>query len=336
MSEADSIRWGVIGLGYFGEVHAHTLSTMPGIQLAALSTRRQERLDQVADRYNVKQRYSDYHELLADPSIDAISLTTNVDDHRDITIEALQSGKHVLVEKPMAPTVADCDDMIEAAQASGRLLMVGHICRFDPRVALAKQAIEDGRVGQVLSMNARRNLSKAIGVEAGESVSALFGHGIHDADIMLWFNEAKPVSVYAQENHPSSAKYPDCGWAMVRFDNGAVGVIEEVWYLPETTRFDIDARMEVIGTDGALYINCGESGLEIHDANRINLPDTAYWPCLDGERVGALQGELRYFADCIKEGKTPDRCPPEASRAAIKLMLAATESSNSGQVVSIS
>ena len=171
MSERDTIRWGVVGLGYFGEVHAHTLSAMPGIQLAAVCTRRAERLRQVAELYNVPKRYTDYRQLLADPAIDAISLTTNVDDHRDITIEALQSGKHVLVEKPMAPSVADCDRMIEASQQSGRLLMVGHICRFDPRVALARRAIEEGRLGEILSMNARRNLSRAIGVQAGEKVS---------------------------------------------------------------------------------------------------------------------------------------------------------------------
>ena len=253
MSQSDLIRWGVIGLGYFGEVHAHTLSTMPGIQLAALCTRRDDRLRQVAELYTVEKLFNDYHQLLADPSIDAVSLTTNVDDHRNITIEALRNGKHVLVEKPMAPTVADCDQMIEAAQQNGRLLMVGHICRFDPRVTMAKRAIDDKRIGDILSMNARRNLSKAIGVQAGEKVSALFGHGIHDADIMLWFNRAQPVSVYAQESHPSAAKYPDCGWATLRFANGAVGVIEEVWHLPETTRFDIDARMEVIGTKGALH-----------------------------------------------------------------------------------
>jgi predicted dehydrogenase len=223
--------------------------------------------------------------------------------------------------------------MIEASRESGRLLMVGHICRFDPRVALAKRAIEEGRLGEILSMNARRNLSKAIGMLAGEKVSALFGHGIHDADMMLWFNQGRPLSVYAQESHPSTAKYPDCGWAMVRFANGAVGVIEEVWHLPETTRFDIDARMEVIGTRGALYVNCGEAGLEIHDSNRVSLPDTAYWPRLFDQRVGALQSELRYFADCCSGGKLPDRCPPEESRAAIELMAAAAESSKTGQVV---
>lgn len=332
MDTTRRLRWGVIGLGYFGEVHAHTLSTMPGIELAAVCTRREARLAQVADAYHVAVRYTDYHRLLADPSIDVVSLTTNIDDHRDIAIEALGQGKHVLVEKPMAPTTADCDRMIEASQRSGRLLMVGHICRFDPRVTLAKEAIDEGRLGRLLSMNARRNLSKAIGVQAGQEVSCLFGHGIHDADIMLWFNPSKPVSVYAQESHPSQARHPDCGWAVVRFENGAVGVIEEIWHLPETTRFAIDARMEVVGTEGALYINCGDTGIEIHDARQVSQPDALYWPSMFGQRVGALPWELQYFADCVRTGCPPDRCPPTASREAVELMIAAAKSSQTGEV----
>ena len=115
-------------------------------------------------------------------------------------------------------------------------------------------------------MHARRNLSKVIGRQVLDKISALVGDGIHDADLMLWFSGARPVSVYAQEVHPGTNKYPDAGWAMFRLDSGAVGVVESIWCLPESTPYQIDARMEIIGTEGAMYINCGESGLEIHDA----------------------------------------------------------------------
>ena len=184
--------------------------------------------------------------------------------------------------------------------------MVGHICRFDPRVTLAKEAIEQGRIGQIISMHARRNLSKAIGRMVLDDISALMGDGIHDADLMLWFSQAKVTSVYAQEIHPGQNKYPDAGWSIARLDNGAVAVVESVWHLPETTPYAIDARLEVIGTEGALYINCGEAGLEIHDAAGVKLPDTMYWPRPLGRYAGILQDELRYFADCIRAGEAPD------------------------------
>jgi UDP-N-acetylglucosamine 3-dehydrogenase len=91
--------------------------------------------------------------------------------------------------------------------------------------------------------------------------------------------------------------------------------------------------MEIIGTEGALYINCGESGLEIHDAAGPKLPDTMYWPKPFGVRFGILSCELRYFADCVLEGRNPARITPEESRAAVALMEAATQSAHSGTVI---
>jgi UDP-N-acetylglucosamine 3-dehydrogenase len=323
----------VLGLGWFGEVHVDALATAPGIELAALCTRRQARLDELGDRYHVAKRYTDYRRMLDDDSIDVVGIVTHIHDHRDIAIDALGAGKNVFLEKPMAPSVEDCDRIIAAANEGGGKFMVGHICRFDPRVALAKQAIDEGRIGKIISMHARRNLSKAIGLQVCNDISALFGDGIHDADLMLWFSGARPVSVYAQEIHPGPSKYPEGGWAMARLDSDAICSIESVWYLPESTPYAIDARMEVIGTEGALYVNCAEAGLEIHGAKAIQMPDTVYWPRYFGQRHGVLETELCYFADCVRENRTPERITPEESRAAVALMTAATESAQSGKVV---
>jgi len=335
MASTKTVRWGIIGLGWFGEVHATTLVDMPGIELAAVSTRRPERLAEIAARYNVPRTYTDYRELLADENVDAVSITTHIDDHCQIAVDALAAGKNVLLEKPMAGTVAQCDAILAAAARSPGLFMVGHICRFDPRAALAKEAIQEGRIGRIVSMHARRNLSKAIGRQVLDKISALMGDGIHDADLMLWFNPARPINVYAQEVHPGPHKYADAGWAMFRFENDAVGVVESVWHLPESTPYQIDARMEIIGTEGALYINCGEAGLSIHDAGGNKFPDTMYWPHPFEQRFGILRAELRYFADCVAQGRRPERITPAESRAAVALMAAAEQSSQSGQVVKL-
>jgi UDP-N-acetylglucosamine 3-dehydrogenase len=120
---------------------------------------------------------------------------------------------------------------------------------------------------------------------------------------------------------------------MARLDSGAIAVIESIWHLPESTPYQIDARMEVIGTEGAIYINCGEAGFEIHDGRGNRMPDTFYWPQVFGGRFGILRAEFRYFADCVAEGRRPARITPEESRAAVALLAAAVESSRSGQVV---
>lgn len=330
-----TLRWGVIGLGWFGEIHADALAQMPGIELAALCTRRPQRLAEVADHYHVEKRYTNYHDLLADPAVDVVSITTHIQDHRDIAVDALRAGKHVLLEKPMAPTAEDCDPILDAARKSRGLFMVGHICRFDPRVAMAKQAIDEGRIGRIISMHARRNLSKVIGKVVCDSISALMGDGIHDTDLMLWFSGARAKSVYAQEVHPDKSKYPEGGWAMMRLDNDAVAVVESIWYLPETTPYQIDARMEIIGTEGAIYINCGEAGLTVHDKGGIRMPDTMYWPVVFGDRFGVLTAELRYFADCVLAGRAPERITPEESREAVRVMAAAEESSRTGKLIAL-
>ncbi len=97
----------------------------------------------------------------------------------------------------------------------------------------------------------------------------------------------------------------------------------------------VQVRWGVIGTEGALYINCGETGLEIHDAQGVRMPDTAYWPKAFGHRMGALCTELEYFTDCIRKGHKPDRITPEESRDAVAVMAAAPKSSQAAEVIAL-
>ena len=103
----DRLRIGVIGLGWFGEIHCDAIIGTPSLELASLCTRTEDRLNELGKKYGVKKLHKDYKDMLADPDIDAVSITTMWDQHTDITIDALKAGKHVFLEKPMASTVAD-------------------------------------------------------------------------------------------------------------------------------------------------------------------------------------------------------------------------------------
>ena len=329
------VRFAVIGLGFFGEKHCETLSDMHGVKLQAVCTRRAGRLEEIGERFGAPERFTDYADLLAAADVDAVSIVTHVNEHKDIAVAALEAGKHVFLEKPMAGGVADCEAIMCAAREAPGKFMVGHICRFDPRVSLARRAIAEGRVGRIVSMHARRNLPAAIGAEVLDKISPLMGDGIHDADVMLWFAGEPVTSVYARTVRVNQFRYPDIGWAALNFQSGAVGVIETVWALPQNTPFTVDARMEVIGCDGAMYIDCGDAGLTVQDKHGISKPDTGYWPEVAGSLVGALRNELRYFADCVRDNRTPDVITPEESVAAVRVMCAAEESAASGRVVAL-
>ena len=327
------IRFAVIGLGWFGEKHCEALAAIPNVELAAVCTRTKTRLHEIAARFNVGIASTDYRELLAGDAVDAVSIVTMWDQHTAPAIAALQAGKHVFLEKPMASTLADCRAIVDAAERAAGALMVGHICRFNPRYAAARQEIAAGRIGRIVSLYARRNIPASVTPDILNKIGPIVGDGVHDTDLMLWYTGAKITSAYAQTVDVRGLKHPDLGWTMYRFDSGATGVLEDVWCLPAGTPFQIDERMEIIGTEGTIHIQETSPSFAVSGRDGWRYPDTTYWPELHGRRAGALRDELAYFATCIAEGRRPEVITPSESMAAVAACLAAEESAKTGKVV---
>ena len=231
----------------------------------------------------------------------------------------------------MASTVEECRQLVDTASTSAGLFMVGHICRFDPRVTLAKQAIDEGRIGRIVSMHAKRNLPKAPGWLRLDKTSPLMGDGVHDADMMMWFLQQTPTRVYGRNVRVDEFKYPDIGWAMLEFGDKAIGVVETVWRLPENTPTVIDAKLEVVGTEGMLTIDCSTTGLSVLDKNGLKMQDTVYWPIQHGKQIGALAYELEYFNHCVQTQNVPNVVTPAEAARAVAVMQAAEQSALSGQ-----
>ena len=331
----DRLRIGVIGLGWFGEIHCETIAGIPNLELAALCTRRPDRLAEQARKFGVKKTYVDYRDMLADKDIDAISIVTMWDQHTDPTIAALAAGKHVFLEKPMASTVADCKKIIAASKKARGVLQIGHICRFNPRYRMAKQAVDAGRIGKIVALSSRRNIPAAWTPEILNKIGPIVGDAIHDTDLMLWFTGDTIVSAYAQTVSVRNLKFPDIGQTMYRFKDGATATLETVWCMPEKTPFDIDERMSIVGTEGIIHIQDTFPNLGIVDGSRLHSPDTTYWPMFDGERGGALRDELSYFTNCALKSETPTIGTPEDAAAALEATIAAEESARTGHVIKI-
>jgi len=330
-----TIGYGVIGLGFFGEKHAEAAASLPQAELRAVCTRNDQRRRQIKRRLGVPKDYRDYRELLADPDIEAVSIVTHVDDHLAPTLAALRAGKHVLLEKPMARRLADCDRMIAAADRAGVTLMVGHICRFNPRYAVARERIAAGEIGRIVSMYARRNIPAARSATVLEKIGPLLGDGVHDSDLMLWMSGAEIKTAYALTESVRGLKHPDIGWAMYRFDTGAIGVIEDVWFLPEGTPFRIHEQLEIIGTEGSIYVHGGDMNVVVQGRSGIDCPDTLYWPEMHGSPTGALRSELEYFINCVARGERPKVVTPAEARKAVAAVAAAERSAERGKVVRV-
>jgi UDP-N-acetylglucosamine 3-dehydrogenase len=304
--------------------------------VVAVCSRTRGRAEDMAGKYGVPKVYTDWERMLSDPELEAVSIVTHVNDHAKPVIAAFEHGKHVLVEKPIAASLDEADDMIRAARRSGNHFMVGHILRFESRYALAKKAISEGKIGRILSMYARRNIPGVFArphLRYGTPISL---DAIHDTDLMLWYLGDRVESVYATMlDTGSGAPNPEITWAVYNFRGGAKGVCESLWYLPGNTPYAIDAKMEVLGDCGALYIDCAESGLLINDAAGVKMPDTVHWPVVHGGIVGALKEEIAYFVRCVAEDRKPEIAPPEDARAALEAVLAAEKSAREGRVITL-
>ena len=328
------IRCGVIGLGWFGEHHVDALKQLPMADVAAVCTRREQRVKEVAQKYDVPKTYTDYRHLLADDDIDMVTVVTHVGDHLEPTIDAIQAGKHVFLEKPMADSVEACDQILAELTNSNQAFMVGHLCRFDTAYALAKEEIAAGNLGKILTMHARRNLAKWITESHLPKISSLFGDGVHDLDLMLWYTGAKPTSVYAQSicTRPELVN-DDLGWAMFRLNDNSIAVIENVWCLPENAPFAIDARMEIVGSEGAIYIDNSGMHYTVLTKKGISYPQTTAWPTVHGMRRGFLKEEFDYFLKCIASGEKPSIITPQESRDVVDAMKRAELSARESRVI---
>ena len=142
-SSDERIRIGFVGAGFMGQlVHLPNLTEMEGCEVVALAERRPRLARLVADRYGIPRVCDSHEELCADPSIDAIVQITSDDAHAPVSIDALNAGKHVYLEKPMATNLSDARRMVEAAEQSGRQLMIGYMKRFDTGVEMARSIID--------------------------------------------------------------------------------------------------------------------------------------------------------------------------------------------------
>ncbi len=331
----EKVRVGVVGLGWFGEKHLRILSQLPNVEIVAVSSRSESRAKQVARQFGVKKTYTDWNKLAKDPRIDAVTVTTHLPDHRGPVLAAAEAGKHVFVEKPIADNLRSADEMIAATRRAHVHFMVGHILRFENRYAQAKQFVDEGRVGKIVSMYARRNIPGTFAKSHLKYASSFVLDAIHDTDLMLWYTSKKVRSVYASISTVGDFVHPNSGIGFYNFSDGAKAICEVVWVLRENTPFSIDAKFEILGTEGAVYVDCAENGLMINDKNGTKRPDTIHWPEMHGEITGALRDEVAYWIKCVASDSDPTVVTPAEAREALAVVLAGEESARKNQLLKL-
>lgn len=333
MPEFPKLRIGLVGCGAFAESHLTTFAGIPFVQVTAVTDVVAERARKVAERYKIPRIARDFRELCSLKEVDAVSVVTTEDQHLEPVLAAFENGKHVFVEKPMATRLGDAEKMLAAARKTGLILMPGHILRFETRYATVKEQLDSGRFGRIISVYTRRNRPKWQGA-IYKRTPLVLETAIHDIDAMLWYTGKKILSVRAYDVCAEPGKGVDLTWAILKFEGGALGVMETTWLMPDKTPF-LDDFLQVIATSGVANIDVLNSGLTMWRDDGAEIPDVSYEPRLRGSAYGALREELTYFARCALEGREPSLLTAEDGVEALRVGLAVAESGRTDREVEV-
>ena len=265
------LKIAVAGLGFMGKRYVQFLAQMPEVTVTVLCDLRLEVAQPLAAVHGALA-FGDIHTLLAQADVDALCICTPEDRHVEAAVAALGVGKAVMIEEPVAHTMAAAAEITAAAQLSHRPVMVGHLLRFEPRWAVAKAAIAAGDLGEIVSISTRR-----IGNVLDQSIlqgrtSIPLYYGVHDLDIARWLVGAEVSALYAARRsgvlHEAGYALDDLDCVVSEFANGALGQAELGWHVPAQAVEAPTSGVVVTGTKGWLRVEQKESGLEIGRIDR--------------------------------------------------------------------
>jgi len=336
-----SLRFGLVGYGLWGRHHARAIAQAPGATLAAIACRTEATAAAARRDFPGVPVNLDYREVLARPDVDAIDVVVPNDLHGEVGVAALEAGKDVLLEKPLAPTLAACDRLIAAARRTGRVLSVGHELRLSQQWGAVKTLIDAGDLGDVRSAVMSlfrfpyRGGSGGWRHEAGRIGSWIMEELVHHFDLLAWYfaRHGEPIAVSAVGHgaHGDPARC-DAVACTLRFAGGR-------WALVTLTLsgFEYHFTAEVVGTEGAVRTwwsgsldRSREAAFELKVRRRGAAAPEAIALAASGE-LYELEEQLRQTV--VAFGERRALVPAEEARKAVAICLAAEQSIREGREV---
>lgn len=274
MSQPADLRIGVIGLGAMGSRHARACSQLREVELVGVADVKSDVVNAIAEELGV-QGYADYRALLERTDLDAVVVATPDQFHREPCEAIASRGLHVFLEKPIATTLEDARAIIEVTRANGVKMMVGHTLRYDPRYICVQEAASSGKFGDIIHMYARRNATIWSGRRIEGRAEVVVFQGVHDIDFFHWVTGARVTRVWAESVSKAltSLGVADTMMATLRFSDGAIALLEQSWGLPYGLPSMLDAQLEVVGTEGAAYLDLRAQAVSLFTGGTYSQPD---------------------------------------------------------------
>jgi UDP-N-acetylglucosamine 3-dehydrogenase len=302
------VNVGVVGVGAMGHNHVRVYTRLKNANLLAVSDLMKGTLAEVSKKYNTVG-FVDYDNVLKMPEIDAVSVCVPTTYHYEVVMSAIEQGKHVLVEKPIAFTLKEAKDMVKAARKQGVKLATGHVERFNPAVLEAKKLLREKLIGEVVSVSAKRVGPFPPRIK---DVGVTIDLAIHEVDVMTYLMDSPVSKVYAHVgSRLEKCEYEDHAEIMMEFYNNAIGMLEVNWLTPYKKR-----QLEVTGTDGIISLDYIDQTVEIFGKNARNVRVPHREPLME---------ELNSFLNAILLDEKP-KITGEDGIHALKTVLASMKS----------
>lgn len=357
MAESKQLGIAVVGSGRIGSLRATLAARHPSVRFVAVSDQDADRAAALAKGIGAQVHSGNNREIIAHPDVSAVVVSTSEHQHLEAVLQALELGKPVLVEKPIALRLEDADQMLAAAERSGAELLVGYVQRFKRSYMLAKEQIAAGRLGRLIAASVRTALTRQQAMEIvrrSATITPVLDVLTYWVDMLGWFAEGnRAVDVVARANgivfKEQGHAINDVTWALVTFADGMVANFGVSVALPANhPTLGQHARLEVYGTDGVIEMN-DEHDSEViytdkgiphpyvpgHTINMAYLGSTAAGDWAQGSYWGPVGEETRAWLDHLATGQSCAITTAPEARQTLEITLAIEESLRTGESVKL-
>ena len=337
------INVGVIGTGWCGGIRANACNDNPLVNKLYIAETNKKRLYELKSSLDLEYATEDWQNLVSDDDIDTIIISATPETtHYPMALASLKAGKNVFLEKPISTTLEEAEELINEAIKNNLKFTIGYSQRFNAKYAYVKKSLQEKIIGEPVTCLVSRHITRELGekISGRTALSPAAMESTHDLDFLLWcLQPRKPVKVYSQtagKLFSKKSNTPDHQWIIVTLDDGMTITVGGGWILPLGYPNYSHTWIEVIGTDGSLFIDDSHKDVHLNtvkDGIRYPMSSMPGEP-VEHTHAGPMHEETMHFINAVATNK-PVLVKPEEAKDVMELYLAADLSAERGEPVTL-